>query len=96
MKKAVAYLYASILQFFEQATKWYKQGRFKHSIFSITKPYELGFQKIVDDISECSRNVDQLAAAASRAEIRDLHIQVCQLAEVAIGELRPVFSLFLY
>jgi hypothetical protein len=63
--------------------KWYKMGKFKHSITSITKPYDLSFKDIVEEIAEASRNVDKEASAASRAEVRGLHLQVIHLTEIS-------------
>jgi hypothetical protein len=83
MNRAVAQLYVKIMCFVQDAVKWYKMGKFKHSITSITKPYDLSFKDIVEEIAEASRNVDKKASAASRAEVRGLHLQVIHLTEIS-------------
>lgn len=83
MNRVVAQLYVQIMCFVQDAVKWYKMGKIKHSLSSITRPYSLSFQDIVEEIAEASRNVDKEAAAASRAEIRGLHMQVLHLSEIS-------------
>src|SRR6266536_863026 len=73
MATAVSHLYASILRFFIQALKLYKKGRFARAIGSVVNPWAIASKEVVEEIDECSRRVDALAGAASRAEIRDLH-----------------------
>ncbi|KAI0876417.1 hypothetical protein GGS24DRAFT_513777 [Hypoxylon argillaceum] len=79
MQEAVSQVYAKIVEFSVLAIKWYKKGRFSHSISALTKPFSLKYKPLLDDITDRSRRVDQLANAASKAEIRDLHIQVVGL-----------------
>jgi LytS/YehU family sensor histidine kinase len=85
MRVAVAQLYTKVLHFIQDAVKWYKKGKLAHSVSAVFKPYSLGFKAIVDGISEASRRVDQEASAASRAEIRELHIKIHQLSQLSIG-----------
>jgi hypothetical protein len=85
MRVAVAQLYAKVLYFVQDAVKWYKKGKLAHSVSAVFKPYSLGFKTIVEEISEASRRVDQEASAASRAEIRELHIKLQQLSQLSIG-----------
>jgi hypothetical protein len=73
MKTLVATLYAHIINFVQRAIKWYKEGKIKHAITSITRPLSLRFQDLVDEIRESSRKVDQLAASLSLAEQRRMH-----------------------
>jgi hypothetical protein len=83
MNRAVAQLYVKIMSFVKDAVRWYKMGKIKHSFNSIAKPYALSFKNLVEEIAEASRNVDKEASAASRAEIRGLHLQVLHLSEVS-------------
>jgi hypothetical protein len=85
MKAAVAQLYAKILHFVRDAVKWYKKSKLSHSVSAVFKPYELGFKTIVEEISRASRRVDQEASAASKAEIRELHIKLQQFAQLSMG-----------
>ncbi|KAK6209491.1 hypothetical protein QIS74_11075 [Colletotrichum tabaci] len=76
MQDAVSQLYAKIIEFIMMAVKWYKKGKLAHSFTAITKPFNLGFKPIIEDITERSRRIDELASAASKAELRDLHISI--------------------
>lgn len=94
MQEAVARLYAKIIEFAVMTIKWCKQSKLKHTISAIVKPFSLSFKPIIDEMTERSRRVDELANAAFKAEIRDLHAnihelkdKVNQLTQVMIGEL---------
>ena len=76
MQDAVSLVYAKILEFIVKAVRWYKEGKLKHSVSSIVKPFSLSFKPIIDEITDRSRRVDELASAASKAEIRSLHLQM--------------------
>ncbi|KAK1516998.1 uncharacterized protein CCOS01_12547 [Colletotrichum costaricense] len=76
MQDAVSQLYAKIIEFALTAIKWYKKGKLSHSFTAIIKPFSLGFKPIVEEIAERSKHVDELASAAVKAEIRDLHVNI--------------------
>lgn len=86
MKVAVARLYSKILYFIREGIKWYRKGKLAHSVSAILKPYDLSFKGIVEDISNASRQVDEEAAAACRAEIRALHLKVQHLTQVTTSQ----------
>ncbi|KAK7697668.1 hypothetical protein SLS64_013298 [Diaporthe eres] len=79
MQEAVSLLYAKIMEFVVKAIKWCKKGKTRHAIAAIAHPFELKFKNIIDEITRRSRAVDELAHAASKAEIRDLHFTVHQM-----------------
>jgi hypothetical protein len=80
MATAVSHLYAAILRFFMQALKMYKKNRFSRAMSSVVSPWAIASKDVVEEIDEASRRVDSLAGAASRAEIRDLHILIQDLS----------------
>ncbi|KAF3353431.1 hypothetical protein VD0004_g4977 [Verticillium dahliae] len=84
MQDSVAMVYAKILEFFVMAVRWYKKGKVMHSLSSITKPFSLSFKPVIEEITERSRRVDELASAASKAEIRDLHIRIHRLDKTLV------------
>jgi hypothetical protein len=93
MQEAVSMVYAKIIEFSLKAVKWYKKNKLMHSISSIINPFNLAFKDVIDEISERSRKVDELASAAAKAEIRDLHInihglneRISQLIEMMVGK----------
>ena len=73
MKAAVVELYTCIIQFFIRADSWYREGRFLHLLHSVTRPPELRYKDLIESITTCSQNIDQLASSASRAELRVVH-----------------------
>jgi hypothetical protein len=75
MKRAVAVLYAHILHILQRAAERYRGGKVKHILGSIGRPWALHFNDLVEDISEATRKVDQLAIGASMAEQRDMHLE---------------------
>lgn len=85
MKTALSELYAKIIEFVQLAIKYYKSGRFSKSLAAITNPFNLKYKPVLDDIRESSRRIDELANVAHKAEFRDLHIEVKQLKEIALG-----------
>lgn len=84
MQDSVSQVYAKILEFFVLSIQWYKKGKVMHSIASIAKPFSLSFKPIIEEITERSRRVDELASAASKAEIRDLHIKMHGLGKTLV------------
>lgn len=76
MKDAVAHLYAHILKFMAQAVKWYRQSKFAHTFGAIAKPWALSFKENLDDIAVKSRYIDELSSTASKAELRDTHLDL--------------------
>ena len=73
MKHAVSELYAYILKFFIRVHDWYRESTLSHVLHSITRPAELRYKDLLDDIAECSRSIDQLALSGAQAEQRDMH-----------------------
>lgn len=73
MMKAVEKLYSDILHFFLRAREWCEEGSLKHLLHSITRPPELRYKDLLDQIAESSRLVDRLAVAGAQAEIREMN-----------------------
>lgn len=98
MREAVALLYAQIIEFALMAVRWFKKGKIMHAVAAIVHPFKLSFGPVIDEISELSRRVDELANAASKAEVRDAHAKIhslerrmSQILELMIGAYSRVF-----
>jgi hypothetical protein len=76
MSNAVAHLYARIIKFMIQAVRWYKQGKFVHTFSAISKPWALNFKDDVEEIAAKARYIDELSGTASKAELRDTHLEL--------------------
>ncbi|KAK8061146.1 Nacht domain protein [Apiospora hydei] len=79
MREAVARLYAKIIKFALMAVQWSKKSKVMHSVAAIIHPFKLSFSPIINEIAEHSQRVNELASAASRAEIRDQHVEIHSL-----------------
>ena len=79
IKHAVSNLYAHMMEFLQRAMKWYTEARIKRFISAVIAPVSLKFKDIFEEISSCSRIVDQLAVYASQAEQRDMHIRLVEI-----------------
>jgi len=93
MKASIAALYARIMQLLQAAMKWYKKGKINRAVSSITKPWKLEFEQLYQDIIRCSRTVDEVAHAAQQAEMRDMHIKIYELTEVATSKNMRTFKM---
>jgi len=76
MKATVADLYASILRFLIRAQDWYEEGKLHHFLHSITRPIELRYNDLLEQISQSSCIIDQLAVSGQQAEFRDMHDRI--------------------
>jgi len=85
MLTAVSEVYAHIIKFIEYSIRWFKQGKLKHSIGAIWKPFQMTGKEAAENVAESSRRVDMLASAASKAELRELHLKVIELTAFAAG-----------
>ncbi|KAK3986597.1 hypothetical protein QBC44DRAFT_401975 [Cladorrhinum sp. PSN332] len=79
MLQAVEDLYSSIIQFFLRAHTWCQEGSFRHLIHSITRPPELRYKDLLEQIAEKSRLIDKLAVAGNQAEIREMNGKLTQI-----------------
>lgn len=73
IKEAVGNLYTQILRFCEKATKWYKRNRLMHALIAITKPYELEFKDVLDQVKLYAQKIQHLSNLSCQAEMRDMH-----------------------
>ena len=81
MKQAVADLYAYILRFLIRAQGWFQESRISHALHSFTRPAELRYADIIEEIEACTRTVDSLASAGAQAEQRDMHLKLQALID---------------
>ena len=82
MKNAIADLYASLLRFLIRARDWYDEGKLQHFYHSITRPTELRYSDLLEQIAQSSRLIDQLAVSGQQAEFRDMHAKINETSEI--------------
>ncbi|KAI7777912.1 hypothetical protein LA080_002964 [Diaporthe eres] len=76
MKSSLRQLYAHIVRFLVRAYDWYKEGTLKHIVHSITRPVELRYDDLLQNIAQSSRVIEQLASSGHQAEFRDMHNEI--------------------
>ncbi|KAK0629142.1 hypothetical protein B0T17DRAFT_633566 [Bombardia bombarda] len=84
MSKAIEELYSYILKFLTRAYEWYNEGKARRFIHSITQPPQLRYTDLLQDIRASSRTIEQFAAAASQAELREIHVKVDSLKTASL------------
>ncbi|KAF2268712.1 hypothetical protein CC78DRAFT_509873 [Lojkania enalia] len=89
MKLLIESLITSIIKLFSRVLEWYEEGRTKHVVNSLWKPYRLRFQDLCDEIDEGARKIDKLAEALMQAEIRELFL-VCQSLRLEQTDMKGV------
>ncbi|KAK3312173.1 hypothetical protein B0H66DRAFT_395086 [Apodospora peruviana] len=86
MKQALAEIYASIIFFLIRAHGWFKESRFSRAVHSITRPTELRYDDLLQEIEASTRQFDSLAMAASHAEQRDIHLLLLDVKQKLIEQ----------
>ena len=81
MTDAVEALYAQIIRFLIRAHDWYREGTLRHIVHSVTRPAELRYHDVLENIEAASRNIEQLAIAGSHVELRQMHTIVKLMAD---------------
>ncbi|KAH6875179.1 hypothetical protein BKA58DRAFT_437169 [Alternaria rosae] len=81
MTDAVEGLYAQIIRFLIRAHDWCQEGTLRHIIHSVTRPAELRYHDVLENIETGSRNIEQLAIAGSQMELRQMHTIVKLMAD---------------
>lgn len=85
MKTAIEELYAYLLKFLIRAVDWFQENPFQHILHSITRPPELRYNDLLEDIDHHSRRVDHLAVSGSQAELRAVHIELAHIKKLIVG-----------
>jgi hypothetical protein len=58
MTDAVEELYAHIIRFLIRAYDWYREGTLRHIVHSITRPADLRYHDLLENIEAGSRNIE--------------------------------------
>ncbi|OAL23865.1 hypothetical protein AYO22_06041 [Fonsecaea multimorphosa] len=72
-------LYACVMKFLIRARRWYGESRILHAWHSVTRPPEIRYKDLLEDIESYASAVNQLAVSSSQAEQRDMHIKMDRL-----------------
>lgn len=72
MKEAIASIYAHILLFLQQATKWYNVGPAGRALTALFRPFELSYKDTIEQIMLYAQTIDDISSLASRVEIREI------------------------
>ncbi|CAN9147071.1 unnamed protein product [Alternaria alternata] len=81
MQQAVSEIYSKIIRFFLRAERWFQQGKMRHAWEALSRPTELYYSDLVQDVSECTKAIEVLANTGAQAEQRDMHLEIQQLGK---------------
>lgn len=73
IRRMSATLYAHIIQFLLRALEWYEEGPWKRAMHAVTKPADLRYTDIINNIHQTTGKITAHATAGSHAEQRDIH-----------------------
>jgi len=79
MKLALAEIYAHTMRFLVRAHDWFSENKLMRAIHSITRPKELRYADILEDIASATSHFRSLAVTAAQAEQRDMHILLLEM-----------------
>lgn len=68
-------MYAHILRFLIRSLRWYQESKLLHLVHAITRPVELRFDDLIEEIRLLSSTMTDLALASGHAEQRDMHTE---------------------
>ncbi|KAF2970332.1 hypothetical protein GQX73_g3213 [Xylaria multiplex] len=79
MRKIIVDIYANIMKFLLRALSWYQESKGMRMMHSITRPIELRYSDLLENIASLSRAMTENALASSHAEQRDMHTDITTL-----------------
>lgn len=85
MKSCLADIYANVIRFLIRVHDWFKTKTITRAVQSITRPSELRYYDLLEDIRVSTRNIEDLAVTASQVEQRDMHILILELKQMIIS-----------
>ncbi|KAF2195112.1 hypothetical protein K469DRAFT_3844 [Zopfia rhizophila CBS 207.26] len=73
MKRAIAELYAHIMKFLIRAHNWFQETRLQHAWHAISRPAEIRYEDLIEEIEMRSQIIEGLTVAGGQAEQRVMH-----------------------
>ncbi len=80
-EEIASHLYAYIIKFFQEAMLWYKKKTIVKAFSASSKPYDLEYKTTVNNIQHYAKMIDITSSSAARAELRDMHVKLDELAK---------------
>ncbi|PVI00366.1 hypothetical protein DM02DRAFT_614456 [Periconia macrospinosa] len=81
MQRAVSGLYSHIIRFLLRTERWYNQSKLRHAWEAFHRPVELEYNDLVEEVRDCTKEIEDLANAGAQAEQRDMHLELKELGE---------------
>jgi hypothetical protein len=76
VQHTVSEIYSKIIRFFLKAERWYQQGKLRRAWEALSKPVELYYNDLIEEVEECTKEIEALATAGAHAEQRDMHLEI--------------------
>lgn len=90
MQRAIEELNAHVLRFLVRAYDWCNERPWEHLLHSITRPPELRYDDLLEDIECSTRNIKDLASCGGHVKIHEMQKQFDQMATNVVAELKKV------
>ena len=87
IKFALAEIYALYIRFLIRANDWMQENKLMRAIHSITRPKELRYTDLLEDITAATARFRSLAITAAQAEQRDMHNLLLEMKQLMISKL---------
>lgn len=73
MRVIIERLYSHIIEFLLMAHGWCTESKLQHVVHSFTQPHQLRYGDLLQNITDCTNNIIELAALSSQEEIQVMH-----------------------
>ena len=85
MRLCLADIYANVIRFLVRVHGWFETNTIMRAVQSVTRPVELRYSDLLEEIKASTQNIKNLAVTASQAEQRDMHILMLEMRQMMIG-----------
>lgn len=87
MQRAIQNLYSEILKFLLMAHEWCNESKLRHIYHSFTRPHQLRYSDLLNNIEDCTREISEVAAIGNQAELRTMRVSQGTKLEAIISTL---------
>jgi hypothetical protein len=94
MQQSLSDVYAIILRFLIRVKDWLDEGPLKRALHAVTRPTELRYDDLLQDLRLATQSMMGMAVAASQAEQRDIHLTLLEIKQLILCQSHPLVRLF--
>lgn len=86
MREALSEVYAIVIRFLIRAKDWLEEGKLMRAVHSVTRPSELRYDDLLEELQIATQNSTRIAITASQAEQRDMHLTLLEVKQLIISK----------